>query len=208
LKNKVTLLLAAIVLFMLGIGCGAGSLLMLALSGDVAIDSVAVISTIRPTAEPILVSTLMPAPEPTLVPTLVPTDIPTLVPSTYGIDMLETMAVWMAGFEKLSGLFGLVSDDPSIVNDSTWQATVFSTMDTMQKATADLRALTPPEELWPAHEAVLNAADHLDACFVLLRSGILNMNPTTLLEGLAELELFTEDMDRASILLDTAVPTY
>jgi len=163
-----------------------------------------------PTEAPIIETVAVPTEEPTIEPTAEPTATPTVEPTVtpdtsiqvYGDSIMDIMADWSTGYTQFSELFTAAGNDVGLLDDPTWLSNLYGTMELMTAANARLRALTPPEQFTPSHQALLEAATHTDTAISLLRTGVATKDVPTIVAATEQISLGTEDISRATALLN------
>lgn len=163
-------------------------------------------STAESIAEPAATVVLVPTLDPTAMPSATPAPIPTAIPvdlvQVYSDGILGIVADWSTGYSQFSELFAAAGNDIRLLDDPAWLASVYGNMELMTAANARLRALVPPEQFLPSHQFLLEAATHTDTAISLLRTGIATKDVPTIVAATEQIRLGTEDIARATALLD------
>jgi len=163
-----------------------------------------------PTEVPIIETVAVPTEEPTIEPTAAPTAAPTIAPTAtpdtsiqvYSDSIMDVMADWSAGYTQFSELFTAAGNDVGLLDDPGWLSNLYGTMELMTAASVRLRALAPPEQFTRSHQSLLEAATHTDTAISLLRTGIATKDVPTILAATEQISLGTEDISRATALLN------
>ena len=164
------------------------------------VESVVVPVTVSTVPATLVMPTL--TPESTTIPVPTPTSIPLDQVQVYGDSIMDIMTDWATGYSQFSELFTAAGNDISLLDDPTWLGNVYANMDLMTTANVRLRAITPPEQFVPSHQSLLEAATHTDTAISLLRTGIATKDIPTILAATEQISLGTEDIKRATALLD------
>ena len=163
------------------------------------------IEQVAPTLE--IVQQIVPTEQATLEPVIVPTPESEIDPTVdsvqiYADEIMSVVADWTFGYSQFSELFTAAGNDLTLMDDPTWLGDVYGTMDIMTAANVRLRASTPPEQFIPSHQSLLEAATHMDTAMSLLRAGIPIRDLPSILAATEQISLGTEDIVRATDLLD------